>query len=225
MFVDKKFFEKASLKISLAALIFLLPIYTSAQISDAKKSAIKATEKIASEILPNSYPEIKSRKIRYKTFESDSNFFKARFSYGRFLTFQRMRHLIYVNPKVFKQGAPEKGIQAILAHELAHVLYYTKKNRLELLGLASLMSKSFTQKFERKADLEAISRGYGEGLIIYRRWLYKNIPQKKLMEKKRNYFSPEEIELMIDVLKSQPKKIGDWKKKVPLNMQDIRNSV
>ncbi len=206
--------------------VFLFfPIYLNGQNIDSKKKAIETTKSYVSEIAEKSYPEIKLQKIHYKTFESDSNFFKARFSFGRFLTFRPMRHLVYINPKVFALSVPENGIGAILAHELAHVLYYTKKNRFELLGLASLASKGFTRKFERKADLEAIARGYGEGLIAYRKWLFKSIPKADLAGKRRNYFSPEEIELMLKILSSQPKKIEDWKRKVPLNIGEIRNSV
>lgn len=211
--------------VALAVVIALSSICVPAQQRISKEKAVKVISELVSEIAQKSFPEIKIQKLRFKTFESDSNFFKARFSYGRFLTFQRMRHLIYVNPGVFEKGASAEGIRSILAHELAHVLYYTEKNRFQLLGLASLASKGFTQKFERKADLEAISRGYGDGLIAYRKWLYKNIPASKLTAKKRNYFSPEEIELLLEVLRSQPKKIEDWKKKVPRNIEEIRSSI
>ncbi|NNE99589.1 MAG: hypothetical protein HKN25_11270 [Pyrinomonadaceae bacterium] len=222
---DKDSFRQGGNKILLAVFLLFSSISTDAQTSDSKKKAINSTAEIVSVILTSSYPEIKPKKIHYKTFDSDTNFFKARFSNARYLTFQKMRHLIYVNPKVFSLGAPKKGVQAIVAHELAHVWYYTKKNRFELLGLASLLSKGFTRKFERKADLEAISRGYGEGLIEYREWLYKNIPQEKVPDKRKNYFSPEEIKLIIKILKTRPKMIRVWKKKVPLNIEQIRNTI
>ena len=43
------------------------------------------------------------------------------------------------------------------------------------------------------ADLEAIRRGYGNGLKSYRRLVYAHIPPSKLQTKLHNYFSPEEI--------------------------------
>ena len=198
---------------------------THSQTKTEKQITISKTQKYVTEIATISYPEIKLKKLRFKAFESDSSFFKARFSIGRFFTFQRMRHLIFVNPKVFERKASEKGIRAILAHELAHVSYYTRKNRFELLGLASLTSKGFTAKFERKADLEAIARGYGSGLIEYRKWLYKNIPTKDLKSKKRNYFSPKEIKLMLTVLKKNPSAIDVWRKRVPRNLGEIKKGV
>jgi len=203
--------------------IFASNTFSQKQIS--KKAAALRTYQYIAEIVKQSFPRIKLKKVRVKTFEGKSVFFKARFSFGRYFTFRRMRHLVFVNPEVFNKKAPEKAIKAILAHELAHVLYYTRKNRIQLFGLTRLISKGFTRKFERKADLEAIARGYGSGLILYRRWLYKNIPPKKVKTKRRNYFSPEEIELMLDILKQKPSMIDVWRKRVPKNLEAIRKSV
>ncbi len=197
--------------------------YSQKQISK-KEAAIKTHQYIA-EIANKSFPRINLKKIKIESFTSESVFFKARFSFGRYFMCRRMRHLVFVNPKVFNNKAPEIAIKAILAHELAHVLYYTRKNRVQLVGLTRLISKGFTRKFERKADVEAIARGYGRGLIIYRKWLYKNIPRKKIRSKKRNYFSPEEIELMLEILKQKPTMIDVWRKRVPKNLEAIRKSV
>lgn len=197
---------------------------TQANIIDEKQEAIEKTRQIISGIINDSYSEIKIKKIEIKTFESDKNYFKARFSYSRFLTFQKMRHIIYVNPKVFKLKTSENAIRSILAHELAHVLYYTEKNRFELIGLISLTSGEFTAQFERKADLEAIKRGYGEGLIEYRNWLYQNIPNNDIKSKKRNYFSPDEIKLILKIIKDKPQMFKIWRKKIPKNIYEIKKS-
>ena len=178
----------------------------------AQTDAIQKTQKIINEVIEKSFPELKTKKVEVKTFQSESDYFRARFSYAKYLTFQKMRYIVLVNPKVFDKNSPTNGIRAILAHELAHVLYFVERNRFELLGLASLSSKSFTQKFEHRADLEAISRGYGEGLKEYRAWLYQNIPPKNFAEKKRNYFSPEEIEKVMILFKQKPEKISEWRK-------------
>ncbi len=207
------------------ALILGFTNFTFSQIYKEKREAIAKTQIYVSEIVQKSFPKIKLAKIRIKTFKSETNFFKARFSFTRFLTFQRMRHLLYVNPEVYRRNAPEDSVKAILAHELAHILYYTKKNRFELLGLASLASNGFSAKFERKADLEAVARGYGEGLIQYRRWLYRNIPSNNISKKKRSYFSPQEIQAMLDVLKVKPEMIDVWRKRVPLNVEEIKGGV
>ncbi len=187
----------------------------------AQTDTIQKTQKIINEVIEKSLPELKTKKIEVKTFQSESDYFQSRFSFGKMLTFQTMRYIIYVNPKVFERNAPENGIRSILAHELAHVLYFAERNRFELMGLVSLSSKSFTQRFERLADLEVIARGYGEGLIEYRKWLYRNIPPENLEEKKRNYFSPEEIELMLKILKQKPEMLEKWRKNIPRKKEEI----
>jgi hypothetical protein len=205
-------------KIWLAAILLSFPIAVFSQTN----SAVEKTQKIIGEVIEKSYPELKNAKIEVKTFQSDSNYFKSQFSISRFLTFQKINYVIFVNPQVFGRGAPENGIRAILAHELAHVLYYKRKNRFELFGLASLTNKTFTAKFERKADLESIARGYGEGLKVYRQWLYQNIPLKNIEAKKRDYFSPEEIDLMLQILREKPAMIDVWRKRVPRNLKEIK---
>jgi len=187
----------------------------------AQTDVIQKTQGIVREVIEKSYPELKNKQIEIKVFKSESDYFQARFSFFRHLTFQKMRYLILVNPKIFERSAPTAGIRSIIAHELAHILYYAERNRFELLGLVKLSSKTWTRKFERRADLESIARGYGNGLIEYRKWLYQNIPPKKTEEKKRNYFSPEEIELMLEMLRHKPALIEHWRKNIPFESKDL----
>ncbi len=168
-----------------------------------------------------SFPELGRLDIRVKTLKSDSDFFHARFAFHQFFFFERMSYLITVNPAVFKLQAPPDGLDAITAHELSHVLYYSSRRRLRLLGLVRLASENSNARFERGADLEAISRGYGEGLKEYREWLYYNVPTKALQEKKRNYFTPPEIDALLFRIHNQPALLGSWLKKPPLNLQEI----
>lgn len=93
--------------------------------------------------------------------------------------------------------APEDGVKAILAHELSHVVYYTRGKRIRLVGLVRLASGGYRSKFERGTDVEAIRRGYGDGLKEYRRWLYQAVPAKALRGKKKDYLSPEEIDAAV----------------------------
>lgn len=204
-------------KICLGAIFCIFPIASFSQ----KTEVLKHTQTIVNEIIEKSYPELKTAKIEIKTFESESNYFKSQFSVSRFLTFRKIKYVIFVNPQVFRQNAPEDGIRAILAHELAHVSYFKRKNRIQLLGLAALADKGFTAKFERRADLEAMARGYGEGLKSYREWLYQNISPKAVEAKKLDYFSPAEIDLMLRLLREKPEMIDVWRKKVPRNLKEI----
>ena len=106
-----------------------------------------------------------------------------------------MRYVIRSNPKAVQ--APVDGLRSVLAHELSHVVYYTRGKRFRLIGLVRLASRGYRSKFERATDLEAIRRGYGDGLKEYRRWLYRSVPPKALCGKWGDYFSPEKIDAAI----------------------------
>jgi hypothetical protein len=206
-------------------LIFLCFLQINSVFAQKKTNLeIEKTEKILDEIINGSFPELKNKRPNVKTFTSENTYFKSQFSVVNLLTFTKIKTIIFVNPKVFKKNAPDEGIKAILAHELAHSLYYKRKNRFQLLGLVSLIGENFTLKFERRADLTAIERGYGEGLIKYREWLYQNIPPKSVIEKKRNYFTPEEIEFLISENKKNPSLINKLKKQVPKNLEELKKA-
>ncbi len=200
----------------------LLPGIYFVQAQTSEETAAARTFDAVNEIASRSFPEIKRHKLRVKIFQSDNSFFKARYSLVRFLTFQRMRHLVYVNPDAFERGITEEAFRAILAHELAHVAYYTRKNRLQLIGLVRLAGASARIDFERKADLDAILRGYGRGLIEYREWLYKQLSPAEVQKKKKTYFSPAEIRLVIKAVAEQPRLIEKWRKKIPGSIEEIK---
>ncbi len=193
--------------------------------NDEQKSAITESEKLIAEIIKKSYPELAQTNIFVKTFDSPSDYFRSRFFLKWFLTFQKTRYIIFVNPRVFGSNqSPPEAIRAIIAHELAHIAYYRRHNRFELCGLVALESKSFTARFERGADLEAIKRGYGAGLKVYREWLYRNIPADKIADKKRDYFSPEEIELIQNAVASKPALMNFWQRNVPRNIAALKSA-
>jgi hypothetical protein len=189
--------------------------------STKKDDAVNRTSVLVREIIAASYPQLKGSDMRIESFASQSDYFKTRFGYPQYF-FTRMRYLLFVNPRVFELHAPEAGVRAIIAHELAHALYFRLRNRVQLLGLVRLTSKQFTAEFEKWADLKAISLGYGEGLKEYRRWLYKNVPASRLAEKKRDYFSPEEINAIEQALRRRPELLDYWFRHVPLSLDQIQ---
>lgn len=189
------------------------------------KNAMGEAGTAIQEVRANSFPELARVDLRTRAFRSRSDYFRTRFSFSRFLLLAPMRYFIEVNPAVFEQQAPFDGICAILAHELVHVASLRRGNRIRRLGLVQLLSKRQTAKFERRTDLEAIQRGYGNGLKSYRVWVYAHVPPDKLPEKRRNYFSPEEIAAIQLKLQGQPDIMAYWSKHVPLNLQEIQSSV
>ena len=109
-----------------------------------------------------------------------------------------MHYSIRVNSATAVLAVPEEAKRAIIAHELAHVTYYAEGNRIRLVGLIRLASKGFRERFERRADLDALRRGYAQGLKQYRIWLYQHGTERVLKEK-WDYLTPEEI----DTIQSQ----------------------
>ena len=136
-----------------------------------------------------------------------------------------MRYFADVNPALFQEQAPSDGVCAILAHELAHVVSLSRGNRIRRFGLVRLLSKLQTAEFERRTDLEAIHRGYGDGLKSYREWVYAHISPQKLPEKRRNYFSPEEIGAIQKSLQEQPELLAYWANYVPMSLQEVKRSI
>jgi hypothetical protein len=184
---------------------------------------ITAVGTVLQEIQSASYAELAHVDLRVRSFRSQSDYFRSRFSWSRFLLPVRMRYFVDVNPALFQNQAPSDGVCAILAHELVHVVSLSRGNRIRRLGLIRLLSKGQTAKFERRADLEAIHRGYGDGLKGYRTWVYVHIPPSKLQEKRRNYFSPEEIDAIEKKLLAQPDLFAYWSEHVPMNLRAIEN--
>lgn len=178
-------------------------------------------EKLVSEIIARSFPNLIGIDIRVKHFQSDSDYFRTSFSAARFATGMKMRYFILVNPEWRTRGAPVEGVQAILAHELAHVEDLTRGKRIRLFGLAGLVSDTRTARFERRADLEAVARDYGAGLKVYRAWLYNHVPAEKLAEKRRDYFSPEEIDAILAATAQHPDLFDYWLRHVPMTLADV----
>ena len=192
--------------------------------SGSPKAEIDLTQIRLQELRGASFPELRNVDLRVRTFHSQADYFRSRFSIPRFLFLMRMRYFVEVNPALFGQAAPLDGVCSVMAHELVHIVSLSHGNRIRRLGLVRLISPRYTAKFERNTDLGAIHRGYGDGLKSYRRWVYAHIPATKLAEKRRNYFSPEEIQALQTRLREQPGLFIYWSKHVPLSLTEIRES-
>ena len=189
------------------------------------QSSVRRAAALLQDVRSASFPELAHVDIQVRPFKSDGDYFRTRFSLSRYPSLRKMRFYIEVNPRVFERGAPEAGVRAIMAHELEHVFYLSRRKRIGLLSLARLASGNYTIRFERSADLGAIARGYGAGLSQYRAWLYKNVPAPALKEKRRDYFSPEEIAAIESVLKEQPNALRYWQKHIPGSLAGIQKGV
>lgn len=183
---------------------------------------VERVRRVVEEVKAKSFPQLRNTEIIIRLFDSRSDYFQTRFTFTSFLFGKRLKCLMKVNRRLFADDVPEEGLRAIVAHELGHALYYQSRNRLKLLGLVRLLNKDFVARFERATDLKAISLGYGDGLKTYRRWLYAHIPAGKLAEKKRDYFSPEEIDAIELKLRAHPRLIEQWLRRPPRSLAEIQ---
>ncbi len=165
-------------------------------LAQGRPAAPEWAERLVRDVRSSSFPELADKDIRVGQFTSDSDYFQARFSISRFFLGRRMRYLIRVNSGATLLTAPEEGRRAIVAHELAHLAYFAKGNRLRLLSMLRFPGKGFRKRFEKRADVEALRRGYAQGLKQYRVWLYQHVPSGALPEKRRDYLSPDEIDAL-----------------------------
>lgn len=171
-----------------------------------------------------SYPQLRNAKITVYDLQSDFDYFQTRFTVASYFT-RKLDYMMMFNREAIRRQAPAEGLRAIVAHELAHIDYFESQSRMGLLGLIRLLSHSYTTRFERSADLEAIALGYGKGLEVYRIWLYRNVPSGRVMEKKRDYYSPEEIEAILSAEAVHPEIMRTFARCVPRNMAEIRMEI
>src|SRR5689334_7765114 len=136
---------RRTMMILLAALI--LTIVARAGASD--DAVIARVRQVVEEVKATSYPELKDAQIEIKLFDSPSDYFQTRFTFGSYLFKNRLRYLLKVNRDLFTNGVPEDGMRAIIAHELGHFVYYKSRSRAKLLGLIRLAGGGFTAQFER----------------------------------------------------------------------------
>jgi len=147
------------------------------------------------------YPELKNTPIRFEykkisttmsTFPDITSLFSKSKSY-----------VIYINSDVKSVGAVSlltlslKQKVGIIAHELAHVLDFEKRNSLSIIqcGIFYKCSGSYHKKLERSTDEMVIKKGLGNELYDFSYYVLNNSNASEEYKafKKKNYLLPEEI--------------------------------
>jgi hypothetical protein len=172
-----------------------------------------------------SYPRLKAASISIQRLRNDHVFLESRFTFRSFFLGRKLRYKIFFNAEAIARQVPADGLRAIIAHELAHIDFYQRNSRWKLLGLVRLLSPNYAARFERTTDLEAIAAGYGPGLESFRIWLYRNIPSRYLEQKRRDYFSPEEIEAILRAEREEPGVMQRLSTCVPRNLAEIEREI
>lgn len=130
---------------------------------------------------------------------SDSDFFTA----GPDLTTvdrpgPERRYIVRYNTRVFETGGPPVGAtSAILGHELQHVADYVGMTSDELVDFALTYAEGDIAAYERQTDEAVLEAGCADGLKAYRVWLYEQIDAEAEAAKRRDYYTPEEIDVWV----------------------------
>lgn len=185
-----------------------------------RPGSLDGIKQVIQSVRQASFPRLSRANIAVYDLRSDSDYLQARFTVSSFFS-RRLQYLVFFNQEAIRRHIPADGLHAIVAHELAHISYYEEQSRMGLLSLAGLLVPSFTTRFERTADLDAIALGYGPGLQTFRVWLYRNIPPVRVADKKRDYYIPEEVEALLRAETDHPGTMSKFQRCVPRNLAEI----
>ena len=99
---------------------------------------------------------------------------------------------------------PAEVLEGWFAHELGHVVDYSRYSGFGLLGfgLRYLFSPSFRRAAEFRADYHAVSNGLQESILRTKNYILHeaDIPEAYKARIRRFYSSPEEIEALVQEL-------------------------
>lgn len=140
------------------------------------------------------FPELDGVSLALQPVTSTTSFFAANLDLSTLDAAPLERsYVVQYAESVFELGAPQDGVVAILAHELAHVVDYTELDSEALVEFALWYAQGDVAVYERQTDETALSLGCATGLIAYREWLYSVVDDNTRAEKERLYYTPDEI--------------------------------
>lgn len=176
--------------------------YQSKTISQSKKQYPTELSYIINKAL-SYYPELENESIEFIYTTSKLPYFSRPSIISILRPFYKRTYIIGISkkstelrePTLLSNLSPNAQIGAI-GHELAHIIYYRKRNLFQLLfdGLRYL-NKKFRAKFERMTDRIAIQHGLGKELYS---WSKEVFPTKRIDgDRGEIYYSPEQLKKII----------------------------
>jgi hypothetical protein len=141
------------------------------------------------------FPDLKQVDIGIREFKSDAYFLQAKPKITSLLKNKKKRqYFVEVNTGLYECSPSRIALEAIIAHELEHIVDYEKKNSIQIVALGASYASSKTRAaYERQTDVKVLYKGLAEGLIEYRKWIYQRLTPKQLVQKRKFYLTPEEI--------------------------------
>lgn len=188
---------------------------------------VRRSRQIVEELLREAFPELSGKRFVIHPITSENTYFSSFFSFKEPLLRRNRIYRLGINLQVFRQETlpPWEGVRGILCHELAHSLDYRRRNFFQIWGvLAIFLKPTAHRRFERWADLQAISRGCGPGLKAYRRWVYQQVTTQEEERRRMVYYPPEQIESIEDIRGRCPSAMPQWLIQPPLNPEEIQAS-
>jgi hypothetical protein len=176
------------------------------------------------------FPELEGRQIVLGRLEEETVFFQSSFTPASALQGlfddRPLTYSIEANPRAFAAGIPPDALRGVLGHELAHTLDYELRTdagveKLRLVALLPLVLSPSSNDWERRTDLVAVDRGFGEGLLRYRAWQFRLLSREAVREKRSIYYGPLELSLLIDVKARCPAVFASFLSKAPGSAREI----
>lgn len=186
----------------------------------------QTVQKMLDKVRQKAFPELQSKRISLSRFQASDAYFQSNFNLPTLFTTQP-EYVIEVNPLLWQRGCPPFAIEGILAHELSHTLDYVEGGKAGIIGIGlQLLSFEGTRRYEHRSDLRALFRGYGNGLIAYRRWIYAQLTPDQLKRKQAIYYQPHEILLLQRRLErssiAERRALEQaWLKEPPMTLQEM----
>ncbi len=150
---------------------------------------------LLNEVRSNLYPQLDGVRIDLEPIVSETVYFNAAFDPANVeMPPRERRYIIGYNRRLFDAPPSYAAVVAVLAHELKHVLDYTEMDTEALIEFALWYMREDIAEYERATDEHALIVGCALALREFRVWLYDHIPPDAVEEKRRCYYTPEEID-------------------------------
>ena len=147
------------------------------------------------EVQATFHPALDGVSIALEAMDSDQDFFVANLDLSTAGEAGPDRdYRVQYGLRVFEDPPPFAATGAILVHELQHIEDYVAMDTAALAEFAIWYAGGDFAEYERATDEVVLEAGCGEGLKAYRLWLYGQVDAGTEAEKRRDYYTPEEIE-------------------------------
>lgn len=191
-----------------------------------KDVQLERLQAVVDEVRARSFPDLADAAIAVDVLDPDEGAtFFALSNFGVVEAVGGARHYQIVLSRRLLEldvNATRPALYAVVAHELSHTVDYEERDAAGLFALLPMLwDERSEEQVEKRTDLEAIARGYGPGLIAYRRWQKTVLDDDSYQKKLQIYYDPVEIELIAAALRSCRGLRVLWRRDPPLTARQV----